>query len=64
MVLYGRTRGLPYEDVLKIDIALAKHMFHHSDMFEGIRTRLIDKGDKPKWKYPPLDAVKMKVLSF
>lgn len=52
-----RTKGLTYGEVLAIDLELAKHMFHHSDVFEGIRTRLIDKRDKPRWKYASFDDV-------
>jgi enoyl-CoA hydratase len=52
-----RTKGLTYEDVLAMDLELAKQMFHYSDVFEGIRTRLIDKQDKPQWKYASLDDV-------
>jgi enoyl-CoA hydratase/carnithine racemase len=44
------TRGLNYEAVLKIDLQLAQSMFDCSDFFEGIRTRLIDKEDIPRWK--------------
>lgn len=52
-----RTRGLTYEDVLEIDLALANQMFHSSDVFEGIRTRLIDKTDLPQWKYKSLKDI-------
>lgn len=52
-----RTQGLSYPEVLAIDLKLAKQMFYHSDVFEGIRTRLIDKNDLPRWKYASLDQV-------
>ncbi|MCP5322988.1 MAG: enoyl-CoA hydratase/isomerase family protein [Candidatus Paracaedibacteraceae bacterium] len=51
------TCGLKYEDVLEIDLNLAKQMFKNSDVPEGIRTRLIDKGDQPKWRYPQIEDV-------
>lgn len=51
------TQGLNYESVPHIDLQLAQAMFHSSDCFEGIRTRLIDKGDTPKWKNSSLREV-------
>ncbi|MDP3935401.1 MAG: enoyl-CoA hydratase/isomerase family protein, partial [Alphaproteobacteria bacterium] len=51
------TRGLNYTSVLQIDLKLAVHMFNNSDFFEGIRTRLIDKGDRPKWHHESLQCV-------
>lgn len=51
------TRGLNYESVLQIDLNLAIQMFNNLDFFEGIRTRLIDKKDKPSWRHESLDAV-------
>lgn len=51
------TRGLPYSSVLQIDLNLARRMFNNSDFFEGIRTRLIDKGDTPSWSHESLNCV-------
>lgn len=46
-----KTRGLAYPSVMQIDTQLATQMFDHSDIFEGIRTRLINKNDLPKWRH-------------
>jgi enoyl-CoA hydratase/carnithine racemase len=50
------TKGLNYASVLQVDLNLARRMFNNSDLFEGIRTRLIDKGDKPSWRHDPLQS--------
>lgn len=47
----NKTLGLEYASVVEIDLTLATRMFHDSDIFEGIRTRLIDKGDTPNWRH-------------
>lgn len=51
------TRELPYSSVLQIDLNLARRMFNNSDFFEGIRTRLIDKGDTPSWSHESVHSV-------
>ena len=51
------TRGLSYASVLQIDLNLAAKMFNTSDFFEGIRTRLIDKKDKPFWQHESIHDV-------
>lgn len=51
------TRGMTYAQVLEVDLHLAQKMFDGSDLFEGIRTRLIDKGTIPKWRYASLRDV-------
>jgi enoyl-CoA hydratase len=56
----NKTRGLEYADVGRVDLSLAKAMFLNSDIFEGIRTRLIDKGDAPKWRYQSICGVSPK----
>ncbi len=56
------TRGKSYSEVVKIDLQLAHRMFHKSDFFEGVRTRLIDKGDRPVWQYSGIDNVKKKEI--
>jgi enoyl-CoA hydratase len=59
------TRGLSYASVLQIDLNLALRMFNNSDCFEGIRTRLIDKGEKPLWRHESLHSVsKLDIESY
>lgn len=50
-------RGLSYETVVQIDLNLAKQIFKKSDIEEGIRTRLIDKGSAPKWLHHSISEV-------
>jgi enoyl-CoA hydratase len=56
----NETRGLPYASVVQIELVLATRMFHDSDIFEGIRTRLIDKGATAKWRHQSISDVSPK----
>lgn len=56
------TRSLSYADVVNVDLTLAHHMFERSDFFEGIRTRLIDKGDQARWQHKDIADITPKQL--
>ncbi|MCM3358040.1 enoyl-CoA hydratase/isomerase family protein [Psychrobacillus sp. MER TA 171] len=45
------------EECLATDLTLAKNFLKHQDFFEGVRTVLIDKGQKPQFKYEKLSDV-------
>lgn len=44
-----RARVLSLSEVFAQDAILAQHMITHPDFSEGVRCRLVDKGDTPQW---------------
>ncbi len=44
-----RARGLAIDEVLAMDLVLAKQFQRHHDFSEGVRALLIDKDRSPKW---------------
>lgn len=47
----------PLEKCLATDLILAKNFMQHEDLFEGIRSVVIDKDLKPQYKYKTLASV-------
>lgn len=41
----------PLKTILDQDVTLSMHFIHHGEFKEGIRARLIDKDQAPKWRY-------------
>lgn len=41
--------GMSFDEVIAQDFILVQHFVKQSDMYEGIRARLIDKDNKPNW---------------
>lgn len=54
---YRRGRQLPLKDAFQLEAILAIHGVRHTDFAEGIRARLIDKDQAPRWSPAHLDAV-------
>jgi enoyl-CoA hydratase/carnithine racemase len=52
-----RTRAMSIEEVLKLDLTLAKQYQRRHDFPEGVRALLIDKDKKPNWQPASFDAV-------
>lgn len=44
-----RTEGADFNDVIAQDFVLVQHFIKQPDMYEGIRAKLIDKDNNPKW---------------
>lgn len=42
-------RGRPIEEVLAMDERVARWIIQHHDFWEGVRARLIDKDNRPRW---------------
>ncbi|MBU4011403.1 MAG: enoyl-CoA hydratase/isomerase family protein, partial [Proteobacteria bacterium] len=49
--------GRPIEAVFKTDLKAARFLLTHPDYIEGIRARLIDKDDQPRWQPESLEKL-------
>ncbi len=54
---YRRGRLLPLKDAFQLEAVLAIHGVRHTDFAEGIRARLVDKDQSPRWSPTRLDEV-------
>jgi enoyl-CoA hydratase/carnithine racemase len=55
--LLRHNQGRPLEEVFQADLNAARFIFTHPDFVEGVRARLIDKDDRPRWRPPTIEAV-------
>jgi enoyl-CoA hydratase len=55
--LLRHNQGLPLEKVFAADLAAARFLLTHPDYREGVRARLIDKDDRPRWQPNRIKAV-------
>lgn len=51
------TLRLSLDEVLALDLSLARQFLRREDFPEGVRALLIDKDRNPRWKYPALEQV-------
>ena len=49
--------GLTLSEHLKLDFRMATHFLNNPNFDEGIRAKLIDKDNQPKWTPATLEAV-------
>jgi enoyl-CoA hydratase/carnithine racemase len=59
MRLLRRNRGRPLEEVLAAEARAARFMIAHPDYLEGIRARLLDRDQQPRWQPSTLDEVRL-----
>jgi enoyl-CoA hydratase len=52
-----RTKGLDIEGALTLEFRAMMHVMADDDFFEGVRAVLIDKDQKPQWRYKSLTEV-------
>ncbi|HEX4782093.1 MAG TPA: enoyl-CoA hydratase/isomerase family protein [Usitatibacter sp.] len=52
----GATMGLA--DCFRMELGLMRACFEQGDLMEGIRSVIIDKDNKPRWKHAGIDAVR------
>ena len=49
--------GRPISDVFATELKAARFITRHPDYIEGVRARLVDRDDKPKWNPDRIHAV-------
>lgn len=47
----------PLEDVFQAELSAARFILNHPDYVEGVRARLVDKDDNPRWQPDTIEAV-------
>ena len=52
-----RGRGLEIEDALMLEYRVMMHVLAGDDFYEGVRAVLIDKDQKPRWRFGSLGQV-------
>jgi enoyl-CoA hydratase len=50
-------QGRPIEEVFEMDLKASRFLLNHPDYLEGVRARLIDKDDHPRWRPDRLEDV-------
>jgi enoyl-CoA hydratase/carnithine racemase len=55
--LLRRNEGRPMKQVFEADAKAAHFMLMHPDFLEGVRARLLDKDDHPRWQPSAIDDV-------
>jgi len=56
--LLRHNEHLPLEDVFQAELSAARFILNHPDYVEGVRARLIDKDDNPRWQPDKIETVK------
>jgi enoyl-CoA hydratase/carnithine racemase len=56
--LLRANEGRPLPEVFHREALAAHFMITHPDYLEGIRARLIDKDDQPRWQPPTIEAIR------
>jgi len=57
-----RTKGLSFEEAMKIEYRIVSRMFGRHDIVEGIRSTLLERDRKPRWDPPSLEQVSTELL--
>jgi enoyl-CoA hydratase len=55
--LLRHNEHLPLEDVFHAELSAARFILNHPDYVEGVRARLVDKDDNPRWQPDKIEAV-------
>jgi enoyl-CoA hydratase len=56
--------GRPLPEVFQREALAAHFLITHPDYLEGIRARIIDKDDKPRWQPPTITELGSLAASF
>jgi enoyl-CoA hydratase len=62
--LLRRNEGRPLDEVLAAELKAARYSIQHHDYREGIRARIIDKDDTPRWKPVHFEEVQLTGLDW
>jgi len=57
MMLLRHNEHRPIEEVFQADLRAARFILNHPDFVEGVRARLIEKDNKPRWQPKTFEAV-------
>ena len=57
MMLLRHNEHRPIEEVFQADLRAARFILNHPDFVEGVRARLIEKDNKPRWRPKTFEAV-------
>ncbi|HEX7035765.1 MAG TPA: enoyl-CoA hydratase/isomerase family protein [Pseudomonadales bacterium] len=52
-----RLPGLKIGDCFRLEMVVATHCAHERDFAEGVRALIIDKDNRPRWRYPDLESL-------
>ena len=55
--LLRHNEGRPVEEVFDADLKAARFLLNHPDYVEGVRARLIEKDDRPRWEPGSIEKV-------
>ena len=56
--LLRHNEGRPLEEVFQADLKAARFILSHPDFVEGVRARLLDKDDNPRWQPRTIEEVR------
>jgi enoyl-CoA hydratase len=62
--LLRHNEGRPIEEVFEADLKAARFILAHPDYLEGVRARILDKDDRPRWEPDSLEKVGKIDLGF
>jgi enoyl-CoA hydratase len=55
--LLRHNRGRPLEEVFAADLKASRFLLRHPDYLEGVRARLLDRDDRPRWRPERIEEV-------
>jgi enoyl-CoA hydratase len=55
--LLRHNQGRPMEEVFQVDLKASRFLLSHPDYLEGVRARLLDKDDRPRWQPDRIEEV-------
>lgn len=50
-------KGIEIEEAMQLEFRVIQHLLEGDDFFEGVRSVLVDKDKKPRWRFSSLEAI-------